>query len=268
MKLSFLLAFVYVAYALPTGTPTRRPTSRPTQRPTARPTNRPTPRPTHRPTSRVTSRPTQDTASLLRAAVSAADARIRQSIVENPDIAATYLRLGFHDCLPNGAAGGCDGCLNLDNPANFGLLPAVRTLAPIVSELENSKIGFSRADIWALAVMISADASQNNIDFVTGFRTGRQNCETVGTCSSSDPVFCSEHGPDTIEDFPSTAFTTHELVSYFSEHFGYGADETVAIMGAHTIGRAMRENSGFHGENGWVVNRFELGTISSNHDAC
>ena len=32
-----------------------------------------------------------------------------------------------------------------------------------------------------------------------------------------------------------------------SEHFGYNADQTVAIMGAHSIGRTLPNNSGFQG---------------------
>jgi hypothetical protein len=31
---------------------------------------------------------------------------------------------GFHDC-----AGGCNGCINFNNPDNAGLLPAVTTLS-------------------------------------------------------------------------------------------------------------------------------------------
>ena len=170
--------------------------------------------------------------------------------------------MGFHDCLPNGDAGGCDGCMNLENSANFGLLPAVEALAPIVAEFESKALGLSRADIWAYAVLVAADVSQSNLVFTGNFKVGRKNCETVGTCSSSDPNFCAENGPDVVEDFPSSSFTTHELLDYFDEHFGFNADETVAIMGAHTMGRALVDNSGFLGENGWVTNIFSLGEYS------
>lgn len=34
--------------------------------------------------------------------------------------------------------------------------------------------------------------------------------------------------------------------------------QTVAIMGVHTLGRALPANSGFHGESGWVVNNTHL----------
>lgn len=155
--------------------------------------------------------------------------------------------------------------MNLENPANFGLLPAVEALSPVVADFESEEHNLSRADIWAYAVLVAADVSQSDLVFTEGFRVGRKNCETVGTCSSSDPSFCAANGPDTVEDFPSTSFTTHQLLDYFRVHFGFNADETVAIMGAHTMGRALVENSGFRGDNGWVTNIFSLGMIFAIH---
>jgi hypothetical protein len=35
------------------------------------------------------------------------------------------------------------------------------------------------------------------------------------------------------------------LMSYFSRNFGFTANETVAIMGAHNMGAAATTNSGF-----------------------
>jgi hypothetical protein len=188
-----------------------------------------------------------------------ADARIRAAMARNRRLAANVLRLAFHDCVPNGVAGGCDGCVNLSNPANNGLLPALQALAPIVAELENDDFGISRADIWAYAALVAADVSQNNLVFTDEFSIGRQNCETVGTCSSTDPLVCATSGPDQFGDFPSNDLTTHQLLDFMDEHFGFNADETVAIMGAHTIGRALPQNSGIQGQNGWSNNVFSLG---------
>jgi Peroxidase len=167
--------------------------------------------------------------------------------------------LGFHDCVPNGPAGGCDGCINLStNHENSGLLLSVDSLAPIVTELETP--GFSRADIWALAVLVAADVSTPElINFTSNFRPGRKNCETVGTCRLNPSSQCASKGPDTRADFPTTIFTTHELIDFMTDHFGFNADETVALMGAHTLGRALPTNSGYEGENGWVTNPELLG---------
>jgi hypothetical protein len=149
--------------------------------------------------------------------------------------------------------------VNLSNPANNGLLPALQALAPIVAELENDDFGISRADIWAYAALVAADVSQNNLVFTDEFSIGRQNCETVGTCGSTDPLVCATSGPDQFGDFPSNDLTTHQLLDFMDEHFGFNADETVAIMGAHTIGRALPQNSGIQGQNGWSNNVFSLG---------
>jgi hypothetical protein len=42
------------------------------------------------------------------------------------------------------------------------------------------------------------------------------------------------------------------VLGFFSENFGFDDNETVALMGAHSIGTANRLHSGFHGPSGWV----------------
>ena len=51
---------------------------------------------------------------------------------------------------------------------------------------------------------------------------------------------------------PEADITTSELFHFFDNEFGFSVKETVALMGAHTIGTLARENSGFNGTNGWV----------------
>ena len=230
---------------------------------TSPPTPRPTPRPTLRPvepTTAVLAPPPSPQA--VADHLKRMDAKIRATITANPNIAATYLRMGFHDCVPNGAAGGCDGCLNLaTHDASKGLLVAVQALAPIVAEFESKALGVSRADTWAYATLVGAEVSQKEILFTDSFVVGRKNCETVGTCSSTDPYVCATNGPDVKTDFPDSDLTTHQLVSFMTDHFGFTADETVAIMGAHSIGRALPENSGYQGQEGWDNDHLKLGTI-------
>jgi hypothetical protein len=103
-----------------------------------------------------------------------AESGIREKITNSPNLAATFLRLGFHDCVPNGDASGCDGCINLSNPSNSGLLPAIQALSGIVADLESPALGVSRADIWAFAVLLAANVSQADINFMDEFQVGRK----------------------------------------------------------------------------------------------
>jgi hypothetical protein len=242
----------------PPKTPPPRPPQQ-TSRPPGASSNQPRKKPSLSPTNvgipvnggskrPITKAPTLPPLNTVESVLAQAKAQISVSIAANPPIAATYLRLGFHDCVPNGAAGGCDGCINvMSNPENNGLQPAIQSLAPIVAALENNALGISRADLWAYAALVAAERSQTSIIFTDDFRVGRKNCETIGTCSSTDPVFCASNGPDQASDFPSSDLTTHGLLTFMSDHFGFNADQTVAIMGAHSIGRALPNNSGFQG---------------------
>lgn len=234
-----------------------------TSPPTPRPTLRPTPSPYVPAVPAVPPPAPAPSPQAIADHMKLVGAKIRATITSNEEIAATYLRLGFHDCVPNGAAGGCDGCINLKNEANSGLLPAVQTLAPIVAEFENKVLGVSRADIWAYATLLGAEVSQNEIVFTDSFVVGRKNCEVVGTCSSKDPIFCASNGPDQLSDFPDSDLTTHQLLAFMLDHFGYNADDTVAIMGAHSIGRALPENTGYQGQEGWDNDHKKLGTMLS-----
>jgi hypothetical protein len=259
---------------LPTKRPLRDPTVLATSAATPSPTKRPSPKLTRKPSLRPTRKPTLAPTSnklpikefkSLEELVEMAKLSIEGIILDNLSLGPTIIRLGFHDCVPNGDAGGCDGCLNLSsNPANQGLLPAVLALDPLVASFESDEFGVSRADLWALAVLVAADLLQNEIMFSDGFQIGRINCENVGTCSrNDDPIFCSRNGPDREDDYPSALFVTHELLDFFDEHFGFNADQTVAIMGAHTLGVARPDDSGYEGLGGWVPDIFLLGEFPS-----
>jgi hypothetical protein len=71
-------------------------------------------------------------------------------------------------------------------------------------------------------------------------------------------VDCADGGEDGVggpaRSLPSPDLTTHELLAFFEDNFGFTHSETVCIMGAHSIGTARRGNSGFDGVNGWVNN--------------
>ncbi|CAH1786262.1 unnamed protein product [Owenia fusiformis] len=155
-----------------------------------------------------------------------------------PNLIAGLVRLAFHDCV-----GGCDGCINLDNPENVGLDEYINMIDEafiVYSDI------ISRADFWALASITANERAAEDcrprgrctpsIPMIE-FQTGRRDCAT-SPLSSAEHIFPDPHGGlDPTE-------------SFFASVFGFNRRESVAILGAHTLGRARRQNSGFR--NPWV----------------
>jgi len=125
--------------------------------------------------------------------------------------------------------------------------------------------GKSRADLWAFAGMVSiqrsaeiynfgCDASKpapcfNQIDAnsppcgytlpTPAFKTGRSDCVPSCTGKFSDIPFCtSEH-----EVHPSPTGNGKHVADFFSDQFRLNPKETIALMGAHTLGHPMESNS-------------------------
>merc|ERR1711970_929941 len=156
----------------------------------------------------------------------------------------TAVRLSFHDCV-----GGCDGCLNVNNHDNAGLADLVASLDTLY--LANSYDSLlSRADFWALAGVYAVDKTieLNNDDCEEDdcevpdsglvFQWGRTDCDTA-------PFTDVDVG------LPSALLNHSNVMSFFTNEFGSDDNETVALLGAHTLGRASSENSGFSGT--WIV---------------
>lgn len=162
--------------------------------------------------------------------IEAARTAIQALVNGDAALKAKFVRLGFHDCV-----GGCDGCVDLTNLENKGLEVPITALDPVVASY--SRDGLTKADVWALAAMVGAESSQ----------TGR--AESYDFHWYGRKV-CNEN---TVEDrqIPSADLNTSELLHFFSSNFGFNAQQTVALMGAHSIGTLSQENSGFTGPNGW-----------------
>lgn len=186
----------------------------------------------------------------LSAMVADAANDIRVLIGQRPELGPKFVRLGFHDCV-----GGCDGCVDMLNPDNAGLEVPITALDSIVDEHENEELGFSRADIWALAALVGADEAQPFpvVDF-TLTSIGRRNCEDANDrClnSQGQQTPCrANRGPH--RELPHADITTEDLFHFFRDTFSFGVKATVALFGAHTLGVLTRENSGFDGQDGWV----------------
>jgi len=158
-----------------------------------------------------------------------------------------WLRLGFHDCV-----GGCNGCINFNNPDNNGLKPAVDTLNALYVKNNFQSTGASRADFWAMAAAVglgmavrSSNGQRNN-----GLGCTPQSCP--GPCpipcmtlqwGRVDAATCTDEPP-----LPSPTMTSTGLFSYFQQQFGFTRAQVVTIMGAHSLGGAKAENSGYKGK--------------------
>merc|ERR1712013_849355 len=156
----------------------------------------------------------------------------------------TAVRLAFHDCV-----GGCDGCLNVNNPDNAGLADLVDSLDTVYTTNGYDSV-LSRADFWALAGVYAVDKTieLNNDDCEEDdcvvpdsglvFQWGRTDCDTA---------------PHTDVDvhLPSALLNHSSVVTFFANEVGFDENETVALLGAHTLGRASSDNSGFSGT--WIV---------------
>ena len=167
---------------------------------------------------------------------------------------ATALRLSFHDCV-----GGCDGCLNLDNEDNAGLEDIVTLLEEVYADNNFSEL-LSRADFWAYVGILAIERTVRN---------NNNNCDS-DDCSVTTPVFNFQYGrvdcdtaPSTDADvgLPGSNLDYDGLTSYFEDNFGFNENETVALMGAHTLGGARRTNSGHSGS--WVTG--ERGWFNKNY---
>ena len=165
------------------------------------------------------------------------DARLDIESILTPSLAAKFLRLSFHDCV----GGICDGCVDTSNPSNFGLDIPIDALAPIAVEYDGV---LTRADIWILAAMVAVQETQNPNTPVLPFQM-----EWVGRPVCEGPA---NRGPD--RTLPSAHMVNSDLLEFFNTEFGFTDRDTVAIIGAHTLGRALPRNSGFNGRNGWVGN--------------
>jgi len=155
----------------------------------------------------------------------------------------TAVRLSFHDCV-----GGCDGCLNVNNHDNAGLADLVASLDTLYLANGYDTL-LSRADFWALAGVYAVDKTieLNNDDCDEDdcevpdsglvFQWGRTDCDTA-------PYTDVDVG------LPSALLDHANVMSFFAGEFGFDDNETVALLGAHTLGRASSDNSGFSGT--WI----------------
>ncbi|XP_066913496.1 putative ascorbate peroxidase [Clytia hemisphaerica] len=166
------------------------------------------------------------------------DGEIRKLLKEDPERIGGFVRLAFHDCVGRGR---CDGCIDHHNHDNKGLAVYTKVLNNLFTKFSNR---ITRADLYAFAAIVAANyASTSGPDAVfkmNRFKVGRRDCSRSG------------QEDDNAETFPGPNMqNVHELVNFFNKTFGLNLRETVALMGAHSLGRLRTKNSGFEGP--WIA---------------
>ena len=177
-----------------------------------------------------------------------------EAIMSN-DIATTaeMVRLAFHDAVGVSPNHKSDGCINLNNADNRGLISIVGTLDELYDrrQADLSYGQMSRADFWALAGATAARVAalrstcdgqgvSNNAACIPPMPLvyGRVDCATSPTTTS-------------IGSFPNAQGGMATVMDLFRDEMGLSTKEVVAVMGAHALGDANPNDSGgFRGP--WV----------------
>lgn len=183
----------------------------------------------------------QDMAQTLRVAT-AVNPGYRDSLP------ALFIRLGFHDCV-----GGCNGCINFNNPDNNGLQLAVSFLTNLYNTNGYKSLGVSLADYFALAATVGVTIG---LQVSNALRNGGAPC-TPQSCPGPCPMPCFNltWGRQDVADcstteppLPSPKMTGAQMYAYFNATFGFNKQQVVALMGAHGLGGAHRNFSGYAGK--------------------
>ena len=142
------------------------------------------------------------------------------------------VRLAFHDCV---GPKGCDGCINPKQASDKGLQPIIDLL---VGHRNKNFPKISNADFWQIAGIVALENGNPRVKMGLGnpvFKGGRPDCPTS-----------PKH--DKLWKFPDPAMNGAEMFHWFKHHphgFNMDPEDVTALMGAHSLGRARKENSGY-----------------------
>lgn len=173
----------------------------------------------------------------------------RNWILNNPgtrtgDTVGALVRLGFHDAGTfdrNTGTGGAHGCImqmctekdacEFTADENNGLQFVVRGITGLYTQNQLDQV-LSKADFLHLTVAVAVEVASNGAISMP-FRWGRTDC------SISPPRL-----PGAL---PGANWGRSKITNFFGRRLGFSETETVALLGAHTLGRCDAEFSGFQG---------------------
>jgi len=141
---------------------------------------------------------------------------------------------------------GSDGCIDMDHADNSGLPQDVWCDGCPLTEVYNNNFAhISKADFWiAAGNAVIRQSSDNALDLKSTYMSGRVDAES---CVDQGLRLPAASGCDAVE-------------GVFVERMGLTLTDGVALLGAHTIGRANELFSGHHGI--WVDTEAQS-TVSS-----
>ena len=142
------------------------------------------------------------------------------------------------------------GCVDMANPDNAGLDKPVSVLQPIADRFSDR--GLTRTDIWMLAGLVATETAipPNDRDILFDLQwVGRRTCEEMIDCGvdfRGNPSDCTPmRGPHVGQAHATLG--TRSIQSFFENEFDFTPQQVTALMGAHSVGRMSRQNSGFSG---------------------
>ncbi|KAL9547215.1 cytochrome c peroxidase [Mucor bainieri] len=159
---------------------------------------------------------------------------------DDGSFAPVVLRLAWHASGTydkNHKDGGSDGATmrykaEAEDPANAGLEHARHFLDPIKAK----HTWISYADLWTLAGCVAVE------------QMGGPHIEwTGGRRDKANEIDCPPLGR-----LPDAALGKDHVLDVFVSRMGFTVQETVALIGAHTVGRCHADRSGFDGP--WTYN--------------
>jgi len=198
-----------------------------------------------------TATPTNDaepcTTTFTIATYDAIDADIRElrSRIDSSDepraahFVGGIVRLAAHDFMDYDPSFrevmGSDGCYDTSHPNNAGLQSIWCGGCELTALHETKYAHVSRADFWIAAAnaVIRQTSDNNELDLIDTFRWGRRDLDSCAGSGGRLPT-------------PARCTRVEDVFG----RMGLSWRDTVALLGAHTLGRGSRNFSGHHGT--WV----------------